>query len=119
MQQPIEFEAPDELSGWGSAWRVLALERCMPVWQELGVPPTMIAQPAALLDIARAYHRAIAHGLPAPPDAADTDDVMQLMPSLMRSLLTKVFAAVVTEYGAIAADQLYRWARRLFVQREL
>jgi hypothetical protein len=92
------------LPRWRAVLTLLSLERCTPLFAELGLPARLATEPAGLLAAARAAVEALHH----PTDRAGSDASV----AEARRILGEVFRHLAADYDRATAGALGIWLGR-------
>ena len=99
---------------WWSAFRLLALERCVPLWPDLGVPESLSRHASEIVVIMQRFFTGdrTAPGWTSPYPRGQTGSRLPLRQT--NPILAQTFDRIDILTGAATAQALYRWAVRHF-----
>jgi len=102
-------EQPGVERRWRSAFELVSIRACVPLWQRAGLPSVVAQDPATLLSSAREFVLSFERQ-PGTPRLAWT-------PSDVAVWVGKAFDRVATAYGRAAAREVRSWAERFEVDQ--
>lgn len=123
MAVSVQVTDARDITKWDDVFRVLGIKRCQPLLREAGVPAIMIDTPATLVRAAHYFWQRRLQGDVRPGhhigNPFDTqravDDYLEAYRLGILGLLSDTFSIIVNDYGEAAAQDLYEWAQRNFI----
>ena len=112
----IYLKSRVDILGWSSLFRILGYDLCIPIWDILEIPPSILDKPERILEVSRTFFKR--GGEITVEKTLSSDEVLNHLEArrmIDLGYLYNYFGRVVASYGEQTATQLFRFGEIHFV----